>query len=138
MIDLQDTAKVVGDNDAMSTSPSTSRPPRLRQLRLDPVWITFVVLLLVWGFSLVRVEGYRSLDFNLFTLRVAAFLGIVAAGQTLVVLMGGIDLSVAAVVTMAGVIGGHLITQIGEAGGILLTLLIAALVGVVNGLGVVA
>ena len=52
-----------------------------------------------------RVEGYRSLDFNLFTLRVAAFLGIVAAGQTLVILMGGIDLSVAAVVTMAGVIG---------------------------------
>src|SRR5918999_3854816 len=89
----------------------------LRRLRLDPVWITFVVLLLVWGYSLIRVEGYRSLDFNLFTLRVAAFLGIVAAGQTLVVLMGGIDLSVAAVVTMAGVIGGHLITQIGEAGG---------------------
>ena len=74
----------------------------IRQLRLDPVWITFVVLLLVWGFSLLRVEGYRSLDFNLFTLRVAAFLGIVAAGQTLVILMGGIDLSVAAVVTMAG------------------------------------
>ena len=69
----------------------------LRRLRLDPVWITFVVLLLVWGFSLLRVEGYRSLDFNLFTLRVAAFLGIGAAGQTLVVLMGGIDLSVAAV-----------------------------------------
>ena len=109
----------------------------IRQLRLDPVWITFVVLLLVWGFSLLRVEGYRSLDFNLFTLRVAAFLGIVAAGQTLVILMGGIDLSVAAVVTMAGVIGGHLITQIGEAGGIIITLLVAALVGVVNGLGVV-
>src|ERR687890_2908920 len=109
----------------------------MRRLRLDPVWITFVVLLLVWGFSLIRVEGYRSLDFNLFTLRVAAFLGIVAAGPTLVVLMGGIDLSVAAIVTMAGVIGGPLITQIGEAGGILLTLLIAALVGIGNGLGVV-
>ena len=34
----------------------------LRRLRLDPVWITFLVLLLVWGFSLLRVEGYRSLD----------------------------------------------------------------------------
>ena len=34
-------------------------------------------------------------------------------------------------------IGGHLITQIGEAGGIIITLLVAALVGVVNGLGVV-
>src|SRR5688572_18667018 len=109
----------------------------IRQIRLDPVWITFAVLLIIWVFSLIRVEGYRSLDFNLFTLRVAAFLAIVAAGQTLVVLMGGIDLSVAAVVTMTGVIGGHLITQIGQAGGIILTLLFAALVGVINGLGVV-
>jgi ribose transport system permease protein len=70
-------------------------------------------------------------------LRVAAFLGIVAAGQTLVVLMGGIDLSVAAVVTMAGVVGGNLLTQVGEAGGIVLTLVICALVGVANGIGVV-
>jgi ribose transport system permease protein len=122
----------------MAVIPSSARPPALRHLQIDPVWITFIVLLLIWVFSLIRVEGYRSLDFNLFTLRVAAFLGIVAAGQTLVVLMGGIDLSVAAVVTMTGVIGGHLITQIGEAAGIVLTLLIAALVGVVNGLGVVA
>ncbi len=122
----------------MAVIPSSPRPRVLRQFQLDPVWITFAVLLLIWVFSLIRVEGYRSLDFNLFTLRVAAFLGIVAAGQTLVVLMGGIDLSVAAVVTMTGVIGGHLITQIGEAAGIVLTLLIAALVGVVNGLGVVA
>jgi ribose transport system permease protein len=120
-----------------ATTPTPTGRSWLRQPRLDPVWLTFAVLLLLWVFSLLRVEGYRSLDFNLFTLRVAAFLGIVAAGQTLVVLMGGIDLSVAAVVTMTGVIGGNLITQVGEAGGIVLTLLIAALVGVVNGLGVV-
>ena len=124
----------------MAIVPTASGPRArvFRELRLDPVWITFLVLLLIWVFSLVRVEGYRSLDYNLFTLRVAAFLGIVAAGQTLVVLMGGIDLSVAAVVTMAGVIGGNLMTQIGETGGILLTLAIAAVVGIANGLGVVA
>jgi ribose transport system permease protein len=121
----------------MASMPTSERFRGLRQFRPDPVWITFAVLLLIWVFSLIRVEGYRSLDFNLFTLRVASFLAIVAAGQTLVVLMGGIDLSVAAVVTMTGVIGGHLITQIGEAGGILLTLVIAALVGIGNGLGVV-
>lgn len=116
----------------------TRAPRRGFQLpRIDPVWITFVVLLALWIFSLVRIEGYRTVDYNLFTLRVAAFLAIVAAGQTLVVLMGGIDLSVAAVVTMAGVIGGNMITQVGEAGGILITLVLAALVGVLNGLGVV-
>jgi ribose transport system permease protein len=122
----------------MASVPAT--PPAKtgrRQFRIDPVWLTFVVLLLLWAFSLIRVEGYRTLDYNLFTLRVAAFLAIVAAGQTLVVLMGGIDLSVAAVVTLTGVVGGNLITQIGEAGGIILTLVIAALIGVANGLGVV-
>ena len=59
-----------------------------------------------------------------------------AAGQTLVVLMGGIDLSVAAVVTMTGVVAGNLMTHIGQAGGILVTLVIAILIGVFNGLGV--
>ena len=121
---------------AQITKAASRRSPDLA--RLDPVWITFATLLALWVFSLVRIEGYRTVEYNLFTLRVAAFLAIVAAGQTLVVLMGGIDLSVAAVITMTGVVGGHLITQIGEAGGILLTLTLAAIVGVVNGLGVVA
>ena len=122
------------------TAPSQAEPaavPARRLFRFDPVWLTFLVLLLLWVYSLVRVEGFRSVDYNLFTLRVAAFLGIVAVGQTLVVLMGGIDLSVAAVVTMAGVVGGNLIATLGEAPAILLTLLIAAAVGAVNGLGVV-
>jgi ribose transport system permease protein len=134
---MHETTGPTSEEGASAAIQARERFALLRQFQPDPVWITFAVLLLIWGFSLIRVEGYRSLDFNLFTLRVAAFLAIVAAGQTLVVLMGGIDLSVAAVVTMAGVIGGHLITQIGEAGGILLTLLFAGLVGVVNGLGVV-
>jgi ribose transport system permease protein len=38
---------------------------------------------------------------------------------------------------MTGVVGGNLITQVGETGGILLTLVIAAIVGVANGVGVV-
>jgi ribose transport system permease protein len=118
-------------------TPATATRKTRRQFRVDPVWITFLVLLILWAYSLFRVAGFRTVEYNLFTLRVAAFLGIVAAGQTLVVLMGGIDLSVAAVVTMAGVVGGNLLTQVGEAGGIVLTLVICALVGVANGIGVV-
>jgi ribose transport system permease protein len=109
---------------------------RLRNIRIDPVILTFVVLLLLWGFSLYRTEGFRTVNYTMLTLRTAAFLGIVAAGQTLVILMGGIDLSVAAVITMTGVVAGNLMTQIGQAGGILVTLVIAILVGVCNGLGV--
>lgn len=121
----------------MASLPTTSTVgSRLRGIRIDPVLITFVVLLLLWGFSLYRNEGFRTVNYSMLTLRTAAFLGIVAAGQTLVILMGGIDLSVAAVITMTGVVAGNLMTQIGQAGGILVTLLIAILVGVGNGLGV--
>ena len=110
--------------------------PSLSRLQIDPVIITFVVLILLWAFSLYRVDGFRTMNYTMLTLRVAAFLAIVAAGQTLVILMGGIDLSVAAVITMTGVVAGNLMTQIGQAGGIILTLLIATLIGVANGLGV--
>lgn len=120
---------------SLPTTPS-SGVSRLRNLRIDPVILTFVVLILLWGFSLYRNEGFRTVNYTMLTLRTASFLAIVAAGQTMVVLMGGIDLSVAAVVTMTGVVAGNLMTDIGQAGGILVTLLIAILVGVCNGLGV--
>lgn len=105
--------------------------------RADPVILTAAVLAVVWLYSLLRVEGYRTLDYNLFTLRVTAFLIIVAAGQTMVVLTGGIDISVAGTIGLAGVVGGVLITNVGEFSGIVLTLLIAAGVGLINGLGAV-
>jgi ribose transport system permease protein len=117
-------------------TPPSRGVSRLRHIRIDPVILTFVVLLLLWGFSIYRNEGFRTVNYTMLTLRTASFLAIVAAGQTLVVLMGGIDLSVAAVVTMTGVVAGNLMTQIGQVGGILVTLLIAILIGVCNGLGV--
>jgi ribose transport system permease protein len=123
----------------MASVPRSFKPNlggAVRHRQLDPVVITFTVLLALWVFSLYRNEGFRTLNYNMITLRVAAFLAIVAAGQTLVVLMGGIDLSVAAVITMTGVVCGNLMTEIGQLGGILVTLLIAILVGVGNGLGV--
>ena len=62
---------------------------------------------------------------------------IVGIGQTIVVLQGGIDLSVAAVIGLAGVVGGNLISQFGQEVGITLTLIVAALVGIINGLGTI-
>ncbi len=123
----------------MASLPTTSSgaTSRLRNIRIDPVILTFVVLLLLWGFSIYRNDGFRTVNYTMLTLRTAAFLGIVAAGQTMVILMGGIDLSVAAVVTMTGVVAGNLMTTgLGQAGGILVTLLVAILIGVFNGLGV--
>ncbi len=115
------------------------QPPLVmdRIRRLDPVALTGIMLVVVWSYSLIRVEGYRSLDYNLFTLRVTSFLVIVAIGQSLVVLTGGIDLSIPGTIGLAGVVGGVLITNLGEGAGIALTLAIVVAVGFANGLGVV-
>lgn len=73
--------------------------------------------------------------------RLAAFLGIIAAGQTLVIISGGegIDLSVGAVVTLAAIFtlrysqGENELIVIGLAA----ALLAGAIVGLVNGVGIV-
>ncbi|MFM9106617.1 MAG: ABC transporter permease [Chloroflexota bacterium] len=66
-----------------------------------------------------------------------AALGIIAVGQTLVILTGGIDLSVGGIVAFSAMAGGLLMTRGGAENvvlGIVATLLIGLLVGLANGL----
>ncbi|WP_425148660.1 ABC transporter permease [Deinococcus sp.] len=115
------------------------RSPRWAWLRTPPIIaLGLAVLLLLIGEG-VR-SGFASPEQIANILRITAFLGIVAIGQTLVVLAGGegIDLSVGAVMTLGAVIvyrftAGHNELLIP----VLLTALAAGfLIGVVNGLGV--
>src|SRR4030088_2189531 len=69
------------------------------------------------------------------TILFAAPLGIVAAGQTLVMLTAGIDLSVAAVMTAAAYVAASQ-SYFGSIRAVLLALGVGLLVGLVNGLGV--
>lgn len=96
----------------------------------------FVILILAAGTAYTAVtQGtatFLSPTYLLQQLKVASFLGIVAAGMMLVILMGHIDLSVpwtiAASAMLATAIGGHEAIPVGLA--------IGALVGLFNGLGV--
>ncbi len=81
-------------------------------------------------------------DYNQFTniLRIAAFLGVVAIGQTLVILSGGegIDLSVGAIVTLAAIIIFRF-TNGSDAlllPALLIALLVGFAIGLVNGIGI--
>jgi ribose transport system permease protein len=65
----------------------------------------------------------------------AAILGLIAAGQTLVMLTGGVDLSVASTATAAGFIVSGYGTH-GAGAAIFLALLISAGIGLLNGVGV--
>jgi ribose transport system permease protein len=94
------------------------------------------VLLFVLG-NLVR-PGFASLASVEAVLTVASFVGLVAAGQLFVILIGGIDLSVPWVLNAAAILVAT--ASLGQdrraAWALLLTLAMGAGVGLLNGLGV--
>jgi ribose transport system permease protein len=97
-----------------------------------PVWIALAALFVVA--ALVAPDTLSSDSFSTL-LPLATFLGIASVGEMLVIMTGGIDLSIPGALTLAaylvvGVSGGH---NGGLAGAILLALLCAALIGMVNG-----
>jgi ribose transport system permease protein len=98
-------------------------------------WIAAVVL---FAIGAVVHPGFASADSIASILLVASFVGLVAAGQTFVVLIGGIDLSVPWVLNAAAIL--MVTSSLGEndraALGLALTLGMGAAVGAANGIGV--
>lgn len=94
------------------------------------------ILLFVIG-NLLR-PGFASLDSIEAVMVVASFVGLVAAGQTFVILIGGIDLSVPWILNAAAIL--FVTSSLGEnirtPYALLLTLGMGALAGMVNGLGI--
>jgi ribose transport system permease protein len=113
-----------------------------RPFRLDPEIRNALVLLLV---SVVLIVASRSLGpgFGSFAqikaiLLISSFVMIVAFGQQMVILIGGLDLSVASMMTLGGVLAFNWIGSSGPAllWGVPLTLCITAAIGACNGIGV--
>ncbi len=108
---------------------------RLKNNQLVVVYaVLFALLLIAQAFS----PGYLQLNHLAGILRLSSFVGIAAIGQNLAILTGGIDLSIANVITFANVISAQV--MMGKDENIPLALLIVLamgfLVGLVNGLGV--
>ena len=80
-------------------------PVPKRRARALPVLVwPFLAATLLVALGAMISPGFASPDHLLLILNLAAFLGLVAMGQTLVILSGGIDLSVSSVVTITGVV----------------------------------
>lgn len=104
-----------------------------RLMRGSPILqlISVIVLLLVTG---VTISGFFSKSSLYTTLILASFLGIAAAGETLVILIGGIDLSVPALITGANLVSTLLAGKGWPFGLVIMFVLVcAAIVGAVNG-----
>ncbi|GAA2173253.1 ABC transporter permease [Agrococcus versicolor] len=107
----------------------------------DPVVVAALIAVLLIAIGGILRPGFASPDQIVDMLRVASFLGIIAIGQTIVVLSGGegIDLSVGTVATLGAILASR--TMAGDDAlivpGVLLALGVAALIGLANGLGIV-
>ncbi|TKB43820.1 galactofuranose ABC transporter, permease protein YjfF [Thalassotalea mangrovi] len=79
--------------------------------RYLPLWITTSLLMVLFLIGSMQFDGFASsrVVMNLFSDN--AFLMITAIGMTLVIISGGIDLSVGAVIALSGVATSVLITQ---------------------------
>jgi ribose transport system permease protein len=108
----------------------------IARLRENRAALAFGVLALTWIGSAVFAKGFDSTGSVRYLAQTASFLGIVAVGQTLVVMMSGIDLSVSGVVALSAVVCAQVSSSSGGAVGIVVALLISALIGVVNAAGV--
>lgn len=109
----------------------------LRQRIPSNVWpYVAVVFLIVLG--TIISKGFVAPDHLLSILNLAAFLGLVAAGQGLVILSGGIDLSVNSVISLSGVVSATLMA--GSNAHLLLAttvcVVLGLFIGFLNGVGV--
>ena len=109
--------------------------------RFDPVvlgvWGCIVVLLLAGS---LYSPNFLSPEYLLQQLNVGSFLGVIASGTMLVILLGQIDLSIPWVVTIGGMMATASSDWLGAAAGSALAIpfgiFCGALVGLVNGCGV--
>ncbi len=108
-----------------------------RSLFRNPPLLTFGLVALVWLVASVTLRGFGAYGHLRYLLELAAVIGIAAAGQTLVILMGGIDLSVGAVITVTAILLPIISPAWDPTGlvGIALVLAIATGIGFLNGAG---
>ncbi len=118
---------------------ASSLPTRVVRLFGNPAFLTLLIVAAVWIVASLTSRGFGSVGHLRYLLELAAAIGIVAAGQTLVMIGGGIDLSVGAIITVTAV-GLPLMTWSFDPSGIVAVaaiLAVAGLIGFVNGAGVV-
>ena len=123
-------------NKQMQSSPAAA----LRTLATNKLAFAVAAIIVLFVFGEIISPGFLSFNHLMSVLRLSVFLGIVALGQTLVVMSGGegIDLSVGSVVSLGVVIASSIL--LGRDGNIVAALVAAIAagfaIGIINGIGI--
>ena len=128
----------------MSTFDATTVPAPLQKVTRwfagAPVAIALLIAVTLFVIGELVSPGFASYGQIISVLRVSAFLGVIAMGQTVVILSGGegIDLSVGKVATFAAIIAARTIEgdDAQVLAGLGLALAVCAAIGLVNGIGI--
>jgi len=112
----------------------------LKKIVLNRVFIAFVGIFLLFIFGEIIFPGFMSFTHIMSVLRMSVFLGIVALGQTIVVISGneGIDLSVGSVLSLGVVISAYFLNgkNINIPAAIIIVTFIGFVIGTVSGAGI--
>jgi ribose transport system permease protein len=117
------------------SDPTSTTPPRLRQLfnLLGPFLGLLLVIVLFSLDAEVRPYFLSGANFKII-LTQTVIVAIGALGMTMIIVSGGIDLSVGSAVALTSVVGAVLVTQrLGPSAVVSLTVLAGGLVGFLNG-----
>lgn len=99
----------------------------------DPAALATLTMFVIWAISMVAFPGFRTVKHNVTLLQTGSFLGLIVIGQAIVVLTGGMDLSVSSIVTLSSFVASSAIQHgIGSIEAILLALLLSMFVGFLN------
>ncbi|RWI95586.1 ABC transporter permease [Mesorhizobium sp.] len=111
---------------------------RARAILTSRPFLTLAIVVAVWIAASIASRGFGAYGHLRYLVELGAVIGLVAAGQTFVVIAGGIDLSVAAIVTVSAISLPLLSWQADPTGlaSVLAVLALTTAIGVVNGLGV--
>jgi ribose transport system permease protein len=112
----------------------------MTRILLHRATLTYLLVAALWIAAGLLKPGFASPGHLRYLLELAAVMGIAAAGQTLVVIAAGIDLSIASVVTFSAMML-PLLTAGWDGTGlaaVAAVLLLTTGIGLVNGLGIVA
>lgn len=122
----------------MTTRPNTNPlKPNNNKLNISPTNMAYITMFVAWILSMVFIRGFNTVTHNYEMLRSAAFLGIIVVGQAMVIVTGGIDLSVSSVVTLSTVVCSTMIMKgLDTWLAVLVALLVSASVGIFNAVGI--
>ncbi|MCL5072819.1 MAG: ABC transporter permease [Actinobacteria bacterium] len=94
-----------------------------------------VILIIIFGFfSLIIPNLYFTWPNFRDMIRFSSYVGIGAIGMTFCIMTGNFDISVGSMLALAGVLGASAALKIGGIAGVLITIVVAAFLGFINGL----